>query len=139
MAQMFHPYRIMLVLILSVILALNMTQLTQAKTSHNSGYPYPDYPTKDQATNAVQYYYNIIGPFSEKNVLGSIDSITYGSMYGTGTFVRFPACVQYRFSEKSSPEVIHTARHTFTFQYEPERIRDNKGWHVVKMDVNTTC
>ena len=129
MAQVFHTCRIVLALVLSVLLVLSVAQLAQAKTSQN-------YPSRDQAENAVQYYYNIIGPFSEYYGLNRVDSITYGPIYGTGTFDRFGACVQYQFSPWRSPQAKQTARHIFTFQYEDGSLRINNGWDVIRMDMN---
>lgn len=139
MIQVFRPRRIAIAFVLSFVLLLNVSQMIQAKTSHIE--QQPTYPSQTEAQNAVQYYYNIIGPFSQKNILSQADSVTYGPIYGTGTFDRFNACVQYRFvPQQSKPgESTQIARHTFTFQYEPERIRDNQGWQVIRMDENTTC
>lgn len=131
MTRTFHPRRIVFTLVLSIFLVLNVARLAQAKT-----FQMPAYPSLEQAKNAVQYYYNILGPFSEQNVLGQVDSITYGPIYGTGTFERFGACVQYQFAPSKSLGAKHTARHIFTFQYQGESLRINNGWDVIRMDLN---
>lgn len=130
MAQTFYPYRFAFALVLSVILVLSVTQLAQAKTAQR-----PTYPTQTEAKDAIAYYYNFLGAFHDKNFLYSIDSITYGPLYGTSIWERFGACTQYQFAPKTSPHAKQTARHIFTFQYDPGRFPTHP-WTVIDMDVN---
>lgn len=131
MMQVCRPYRLALVLFLSTVLILPMAPLAQAKATQK-----PAYPSLNQAKDAVTYYYNIISPFSEQNFMAQIDSITYGPIYGTGTYDRFGACIQYQFASNTAVQARHTARHIFTFQYENGSLIINNGWDVIHMDLN---
>src|SRR5258708_5160322 len=121
MAQTFYPYRLAFALVLSVVLVLSVTQLTQAKTAHRT----QRYPSQAQAEAAISQYYEHESTFSGKNTILHFDSLTYRPIYtvlkpsysnpedqkkfdGFGEWWRFDVCAQYQFTPVTSPQARQT-------------------------------
>lgn len=129
MAQTFYPYRFAFALVLSVVLVLSVTQLTQAKTAHRT----QRYPSQVEAEAAISQYYEHENAFSRKSTMLHFDSLTYRPVYsvlkpsysnpedqkkfdGFAEWWRFDVCAQYQFTSVPLPEAKQTARHIFTFE-----------------------
>lgn len=141
MRRILHLDCLVLVCVLSMVLMMSTTQLTQATTSHLNQF----YPSQTQAIDAISYYYTHTSIFHGKNTIQHFDSLIYRPVYsvrkpmfsnpeeqrrfdGFAGWWRFDICAQYQFAPLASPQARQTARHLFVF----EIIRtDPDIWHVI--------
>jgi hypothetical protein len=147
MMKTFHPCCLGLAGILSVMLVLSVTQLTQAKTSHFTQY----YPSQTQAEDAISYYYTHISIFHEKNTILHFNRLIYRPVYsvrkpmysnpeeqkkfdGFAGWWRFDICADYQFAPLTSPQARQTAHHLFTFEI---LTTDPDTWHVIGMSLQS--
>lgn len=144
MARTFRPCRLVITFVLSVMLILSVTHLTQAKSSYLTQI----YPSQMQVEKAISYYYASLSIFRKKNAIKHFDSLTYRPIYsvlkpwynnpedqkkfdGFAEWWRFDVCAQYQFAPVALPAARQTARHLFTFEM------THDTWSVIGMGLQS--